>query len=48
MIATATFGIVTANVEADFGTRQALALVHQGLGLTTFGLLTAAAAVIVF
>ncbi|HEY8430268.1 MAG TPA: hypothetical protein VIL20_17930 [Sandaracinaceae bacterium] len=48
MLATAAFGIVTANVDADFGTRQALALVHQGLAVTTFGLLTAAAAVIVF
>lgn len=48
MLATAVFGVVTANVDADFGTRQALALVHQGLGVTTFGLLTAAAAVIVF
>lgn len=48
MLATAVFGVVTANIDADFGTRQALALVHQGLGVTTFGLLTAAAAVIVF
>lgn len=48
MLATAVFGVVTANVEADFETRQALALVHQGLGVTTFGLLTAAAAVVVF
>ncbi len=48
MIATAVFGAVTANIETDFGTRQALAIVHQGLAVTTFGLLTAAAAVIVF
>ena len=48
MLATAVFGVVTANVEADFQTRQALSLVHQGLGVTTFGLLTAAAAVGVF
>lgn len=48
MVATAVFGVVTANIDADFETRQALALVHQGLGVTTFGLLTAAAAVVVF
>lgn len=48
MVATAVFGVVTANVDADFETRQALSLVHQGLGVTTFGLLTAAAAVVVF
>lgn len=48
MLATAVFGVVTANLDVDFGTRQALAIVHQGLGVATFGLLTAAAAVIVF
>lgn len=48
MLATAVFGVVTANIDADFQTRQALAVVHQGLGVATFGLLTAAAAVIVF
>ena len=48
MLATAVFGVVTANIETDFQTRQALSLVHQGLGVTTFGLLTAAAAVVVF
>jgi len=48
MLATAVFGVVTANIDTDFQTRQALSLVHQGLGVTTFGLLTAAAAVVVF
>lgn len=48
MLATVAFGLVTANIDADFQTRQALALVHQGLGVTTFGLLTTAAAVVVF
>lgn len=48
MIATSLFGLITANIEADFQTRQALALVHQGLGVATFGLLTTAAAIVVF
>lgn len=48
MLLTAAFGLVTANIDADFTTRQALAGVHQGLAVTTFGLLTAAAGVIVF
>ena len=48
LLVTAAFGAVTANIDADFETRQALAGVHQGLAVTTFGLLTAAAGVIVF
>ncbi len=48
LLATAIFGFVTSSIDADFQTRQALAGVHQGLAVTTFGLLTAAAAVIVF
>lgn len=48
MILVAGFGIVTANVDADFETRQALAITHQSLAVATFGVLTAAAAVVVF
>ena len=43
MLAVATLGIITANVDADFPTRQALAITHQGLAVATFGVLTAAA-----
>ncbi len=39
------FGLDRAN---DFGAMQALATVHQLIGLTTFGAMTAAAAVMVF
>lgn len=48
MLATAALGAITANLDADFGTRQALAAVHQGLALTTFGLLTIAAGFVIF
>jgi hypothetical protein len=48
MLATAVFGVVTANIDASFETRQALAAIHQGLGVTTFGLLTVAAGVVLF
>ena len=49
MVITSIFGAVTANLsptDADFGTRQALAITHFALGTTTFALLSAAAIVI--
>ncbi len=54
MLATTIFGAIAANIPmdpmpgADFGIRQAMAAVHLGLGVTTWALLTAAAAVILF
>ena len=51
MVITSVFGAVTANLPStpeNFADRQALAITHFGLGLTTYGLLTAAAAVMVF
>jgi hypothetical protein len=48
LVSTLLFGFITANIQADFGTRQALAAVHEGLAITTFGLLTTAAAIVVF
>jgi hypothetical protein len=51
MVITSIFGAVTANLsptDVSFADRQALAITHFGLGLTTYGLLTAAAAVMVF
>lgn len=39
------FGIDRAN---DFGAQQALASIHMGIGLATFGTLTAAAALMIF
>jgi hypothetical protein len=48
MLAVATFGIITANIDTDFQTRQALAVTHQGLAVATFGVLTAAAAIVIF
>lgn len=48
MVATLLFGFITANIQTDFGTREVLAGVHEGLAVTTFGLLSAAAAVVIF
>ncbi len=51
MVLSSVFGAVTANIPStpdNFGERQALAITHFSLGLATYGLLTAAAAVMVF
>lgn len=51
MVITTLFGAVTANLPNtpdNFADRQALAITHFSLGLATYGLLTAAAAVMVF
>lgn len=53
MISQITLGVVTANLfdrsnPDDFATAQALATVHMGIGLVTFGALTWAGALMVF
>lgn len=53
MVSQIALGIVTANLfdrsnPDDFGTAQALATVHMGIGLVTFGALTWAGALMVF
>jgi hypothetical protein len=44
----AVFGVITANADMDFETRQSFAWVHMGLGVTTFSLFAADGALVFF
>ncbi len=48
MLATVTLGALSANLEVDFSTRQALAVTHMALATSTLGVLSAAAALVLF
>jgi len=48
MLATLSLGVVSANLDVDFSTRQALAVTHMALATSTLVVLSAAAAVVLF
>jgi hypothetical protein len=48
IVATTLFGAITANIDIDYEGQRALAATHLALGVTTYALLTTAAAVILF